>query len=54
MIELMRFALIIFVTVVDYVAHEIVLSFKTTSEFVRYRVRWIVRDKVRSLWSGQR
>jgi len=50
-IEPLRFALIIFVTIVDYVAHETIVSFNTTRDFVRYRVRWIVRDKLRSMWT---
>jgi len=54
MIERLRFAVIIFVTVVDYVAHETIVSFNTTRDFVRYRVRWIVRDKLRAMWSGRR
>jgi len=48
--EWLRFGLIVFVTVIDYAVHEAVLSFKTTRDFVRYRVRWIVREKVWSLW----
>jgi hypothetical protein len=54
MIERHRFALIICATVADYVAHETVVSFNTTRDFVRYRVRWIVRDKLRTLWSRAR
>jgi hypothetical protein len=54
MIETMRFALIIFVTIVDYIAHETIVSFNTTRDFIRYRVRWIVRDKLRTMWSRQR
>ena len=54
MIEWMRFAAIITIAVADHVKHEIVLSFNTTRDFVRYRLRWIVRDKVRRLWVGKR
>ena len=51
MIEWLRFAVIIFVTVVDYVAHETIVSFNTTRDFVRYRLRWILRDKIRTMWA---
>jgi len=54
MIERLRFAVIIFFTVVDYVARETIVSFNSTCDFVRYRVRWIVRDKLRAMWSGRR
>ena len=50
MSEWLRFASIVFVTVIDYAVHETVLSFNTTRDFVRYRVKWIVREKARSIW----
>jgi len=53
MIEWMRFALIVFIAVVEHMLHEVVLSFNTTRDFVRYRLRWIVRDKLRTLWAGR-
>jgi hypothetical protein len=53
-IEALRFGLIVFVTVLDHIAHEIVWSFNTTRDFVRYRVRWIVVEKARSMWPGRR
>lgn len=54
MIEWMRFGFIVFIAVVDHVAHEVVLSFNTTRDFVRYRVKWIVRDKLRVMWTRRR
>jgi hypothetical protein len=53
MIEWMRFALIVFLIVIDHVLHEVVLSFNTTRDFVRYRLKWIVRDKLRTMWAGR-
>ena len=45
-----RFAFIVFVIAVDDVLHELMMSYTTTRDFIRYRVRWIVQDKLRSLW----
>jgi hypothetical protein len=50
MTEWIRFAFIVFVIAVDDVLRELMMSFTTTRDFVRYRVRWIVQDKLRSLW----
>ena len=50
MFEWLRFGLIVFVTMIDYAVHETILSFNTTRDFVRYRVKWIVREKARSMW----
>ena len=47
MVEWMRFALIVSVGVVDHLVHETVVSFNTTRDFIRYRLRWVVRDVVR-------
>ena len=54
MIEWMRFALIVLITISDHVLHEVVLSFNTTRDFVRYRLKWIVRDKLRVMWERRR
>ena len=54
MIELIRFALIVCLAALDHIAHEIVLCFNTTSDFVKYRLRWIVWDKIRVMWPGRR
>lgn len=54
MIEFLRFAIIIVIAALEHIAHETILSFNTTRDFVRYRVRWIVRDKLRTLWPGRR
>jgi hypothetical protein len=53
MTDWMRFGLIVCITVLDHLMHEIVLSFNTTLDFVRYRLKWIVRDKLRSMWVGR-
>ncbi len=50
MTEWIRFAFIVFVIAVDDVLRELMMSFTTTRDFLRYRVRWIVQDKMRSLW----
>jgi hypothetical protein len=50
MTEWIRFAFILFVIAVDDVLRELMMSFTTSRDFLRYRVRWIVQDKVRSLW----
>ena len=54
MIEWLRFALIIVIAALEHIAYETVLSFNTTRDFVRYRVRWILRDKLKTLWPGRR
>jgi hypothetical protein len=53
-IEWIRFAVIIVIALVEQLVYETVLSFNTTRDFVRYRLRWIVRDKLRTLWAGRR
>jgi len=56
--EWIRFAFIVFIAMIEHLAHETVVSFNTTRDFVRYRLRWIlrdaVRDKLRRLWVGRR
>ncbi len=54
MIEWLRFAFIIVIAALEHIAHETVVSFNTTRDFVRYRVRWILRDKLKTLWPGPR
>jgi hypothetical protein len=53
MIEVIRFALIMFITMIDHLLHETVLSFNTTRDFVRYRLKWIIQDKLRVIWRGR-
>jgi hypothetical protein len=50
MVDLLRFILIMCVIVVDDARRAVVLSFNTTRDLVRYRLKWIVRDKLRTLW----
>jgi hypothetical protein len=50
MTDWIRFAFIVFVIAVDEVLRELMLSFTTTGDFLWHRVRYIVQDKVRSLW----
>lgn len=49
MMNWFRFAFIIVVIAVDDVLRELHMSYTTTRDFIRYRVRWIVRDKARSM-----
>jgi hypothetical protein len=51
--EWVKFACIVLITAIDHVLHEIAVSFNTTRDFVRYRLKWIVRDKLRTLWAGR-
>jgi hypothetical protein len=53
MLEMMRFALIVFVTAVDSLLDELVLSLKAAIHFGRRRL-WIVQDKLISIWNGRR
>ena len=50
MTEWLRLAFIVLIIAIDDIARETVLSFNTTRDFVRYRLKWIVRDKMRTLW----
>jgi len=43
-------AFIVCVLAVEDVLRELMMSFTSTLDFVRYRVRYIVQDKLRSLW----
>jgi len=54
MIEWMRFGLIVFLTIADHLAHEIVRSFNTTWDFLRFRGRYIVQEKLRVMLSRGR
>lgn len=53
-IERLRFAFILTVAAVEYAALESARSFCTTRDFFRYRVRWIVTDKLRAMFSSRR
>jgi hypothetical protein len=46
------FAFIVFVIALDDVLRELMMSFTTTRDFVRGRLRWIVVEKLQSLWRG--
>ena len=53
MLDWIRFAFIaflVFVMAVGDVLRELMMSFTTTRDFVRYRIRYIVQGKLRSLW----
>ena len=50
MIEWMRFAIIVYIAATAHVLYELALSFKTTRDFVWYRLRWIAREKLRGAW----
>ena len=53
MLDWIRFAFIaflVFVMAVGDVLRELMMSLTTTRDFVRYRVRYVVQDKLRSLW----
>lgn len=54
MIDWLRFVFILSVTVIDDAIRAIVLSFNTTRDLIRYRLKWIVRDKVRVMLRGRR
>ena len=47
-----RFVFIVFVIALDDFLHELVASFTASSDFLRYRVMWIVQDKLRSVARG--
>jgi hypothetical protein len=46
------FAFIILVIALDDVLRELWLSFTTTRDFVLERLRWIVLEKLQSVWRG--
>jgi hypothetical protein len=46
------FAFIVFVIALDDVLRELWLSFTATRDFVLERLRWIVVEKLQSLWRG--
>jgi hypothetical protein len=50
MTEWIRVGLIVFVIAVDDVLRELAISFAATGDFLWHRVRYIVQDKLRSLW----
>ena len=50
MIDWLRFAFIVSIIAIDDVLREVAMSFTTTRDFIRYRIRWIVQDKARTLW----
>jgi hypothetical protein len=45
-----RFVFIALVLSVDEVLNELLMSYTTTRDLVRYRLRWIVQEKLRKLW----
>jgi hypothetical protein len=52
MTERLIFLFIVFVIALDDIVHELWWSFSTTRAFVLDRLRWIVFEKLRSLWRG--
>jgi len=50
----LRFFLIVLIAAADHVMYEIRLSFNTTKDFVRYRLRWIVVEKLRKMLARPR
>jgi hypothetical protein len=49
MITWFRFAFIVFIIAIDDILRELAMSFTTTRDFIRYRVRWILQDKARTM-----
>jgi hypothetical protein len=47
-----KFLFIVLVVAVDDILREVASSFTTTRDFIRYRIRWIVVEKLRSLRRG--
>ena len=47
-------ALIVLVMATGDVLRELIMSFTTSRDFIRYRVRFIVQDKLRALWRRRR
>jgi hypothetical protein len=45
----LRFVFIVSVIAVDDLLRELAMSFTTTRDFFRYRVRWILQDKARTM-----
>jgi hypothetical protein len=50
----MRIVIIVVMAMCEDIARELVTSFLATRDLVRYRLQWIVRDKVRSIWRRAR
>lgn len=53
MAEWMQFALIIFITTLEDLGHEIVHTWSAIRDVVRYRLRWIVSEKLRSMFRSK-
>ena len=49
MVAWVRFVFIVLVIALDDVLREVAMSFTTTRDFIRYRVRWILQDKARTM-----
>jgi hypothetical protein len=58
MVDRLRFVLIMSIIPRDDAPRALVGLFDTTRDFVRYRLRWVVRDvvldKLRKMWVGWR
>ena len=50
MFDWIRFAFIVFVVALDDVLQELMTSFTTTRDVLRYRVKSIVQGKLRPVW----
>jgi hypothetical protein len=54
MVDWLQFALIIFFTTIEDLGQEIVQTYNAARDLVRYRLRWIVREKLQSMLSRKR
>jgi hypothetical protein len=54
MIDWLQFSVIAVVTVVDELGHEIRVTAEAIRDVYRYRVQWIVREKLRLMFSRKR
>ncbi len=54
MLEWMQFALITVIILVEDVAHEMSVTWEAMSDLFRYRLRWLVTEKLRLLFSKKR
>ena len=50
MIEWLRFGAIVIIIAIDDELRELMMSYTTTRDFIRYRVRYIVYEKWRLIW----
>jgi hypothetical protein len=54
MLDRLQFAVIVFIIVIDDLAHEVKVTGQAMLDAYRYRIKWVVLEKLKLMFSRKR